>query len=117
MSGSPIHTGIMYHQVSIFSQKDIGITEAASIFAIVAPSMIFGQFISGILNNYFDPRKILILGQVLVFLTLYLLSILNTLFFGYIYGIIRKKIKKVIMKKLKINLIILKLVITLIIYL
>ena len=23
MSGSPIHTGIMYHQVSIFSQKDI----------------------------------------------------------------------------------------------
>ena len=88
MSGSPIHTGIMYHQVSIFSQKDIGITEAASIFAIVAPSMIFGQFISGILNNYFDPRKILILGQVLVFLTLYLLSILNTLFFGYIYGIL-----------------------------
>ena len=67
MSGSPIHTGIMYHQVSIFSQKGIGITEAASIFAIVAPSMIFGQFISGILNNILDPRKILIIGQVLVF--------------------------------------------------
>ena len=88
MSGSPIHTGIMYHQVSIFSQKGIGITEAASIFAIVAPSMIFGQFISGILNNILDPRKILIIGQVLVFFTLYLLSILDTLFLGYLYGIL-----------------------------
>lgn len=88
MSGSPIHTGIMYHQVSIFSEKGIGITEAASIFAIVAPSMIFGQFMSGILNNYLDPRKILIFGQSLVILTLYLLSILDTIFLGYIYGIL-----------------------------
>ena len=88
MSGSPIHTGIMYHQVSIFSEKGIGITEAASIFAIVAPSMIFGQFLSGILNNYLDPRKILIFGQILVIITLYLLSILDTIFLGYIYGIL-----------------------------
>lgn len=88
MSGSPIHTSIMYHQVSIFTSKGISITNAASVFAIVAPSMIFGQFSSGFLNNYFDPRKILIFGQILVFITLYILSILDGMFLGYIYGIL-----------------------------
>ena len=83
---SLVGTGVMFHQVSIMTSKGFSASTAASVFGIIAPMLIVGQFVSGFLADRFPPRYLLAAGQVVIVIAMLILLGTSELWHAYVYG-------------------------------
>lgn len=63
-SQSLISTALMFHQVSLLSEKGLDAGTAATIFSVIAPMIVIGQFLSGYLADRLPNRFLLAGGQI-----------------------------------------------------
>ena len=83
---SMVGTGLMFHQVSLFSQRGLSASTAAAVFGVVAPTMIAGQFVSGFLVDRYQPRYLIAAAQPFIMLTVLLAVVLSEPWHAYVYG-------------------------------
>lgn len=83
---SLVGTGVIFHQVSIMTSKGLSASAAAGVFAVFAPTLIVGQFLSGFLATRFQARHLIAAGQGMIVIALLLLVGVNELWQAYVYG-------------------------------
>ncbi|MDA1258738.1 MAG: MFS transporter, partial [Chloroflexi bacterium] len=83
---SLVATGVMFHQVSIMTSKGLTASTAAGVFAVTAPAMIAGQFLSGFLAGHVRVRYLLAAGQGMIVVAMLLLLGVSELWQAYTYG-------------------------------
>lgn len=83
---SLVGTGLMFHQVSIMAGKGFSSAIGASVFAVMAPMLIAGQFLSGYLSSRIPQRYLLAGGQLMMVITIGLLLTATNIWQIYLYG-------------------------------
>ena len=76
----------MFHQVSIMSGKGFSSAIGASVFGVMAPMLIAGQFLSGYLAGRIPQRYLLAGGQFMMVITIGLLLTATDIWQIYLYG-------------------------------
>ena len=83
---SLVGTGLMFHQVSIMAGKGFSSAIGASVFGVMAPMLIAGQFLSGYLSSRIPQRYLLAGGQFMMMITIGLLLTATDIWQIYLYG-------------------------------
>ena len=83
---SLVGTGLMFHQVSIMAGKGFSSAIGASVFGVMAPTLIAGQFLSGYLSGRIPQRYLLAGGQFMMMITIGLLLTATDIWQIYLYG-------------------------------
>ena len=83
---SLVGTGLMFHQVSIMAGKGFSSAIGASVFGVMAPMLIAGQFLSGYLSGRIPLRYLLAGGQFMMMITIGLLLTATEIWQIYLYG-------------------------------
>jgi len=83
---SLVGTGLMFHQVSIMAGKGFSSAIGASVFGVMAPMLIAGQFLSGYLSGRIPQRYLLAGGQFMMMITIGLLLTATEIWQIYLYG-------------------------------
>ena len=76
----------MFHQVSIMAGKGFSSAIGASVFGVMAPMLIAGQFLSGYLSSRIPQRYLLAGGQFMMMITIGLLLTATEIWQIYLYG-------------------------------
>ncbi len=83
-----IVTALIFHQVSLFASKGLSSGVAASVFSIMAPMFILGNFGAGFLADKFPNRYLLAAGQILLAAAMLSTFIIASVWQAFVYGAI-----------------------------
>ncbi|MEX0761398.1 MAG: MFS transporter [Dehalococcoidia bacterium] len=83
---SLIGTGLMFHQVKLLSEKGLDPALAASVFTVIAPMLIVGQFLGGFLSDRFSMRYLMAGGQISLAVAILLVLAISEPWQAYVYG-------------------------------
>ena len=81
-----IVTALIFHHVSLRGSKGISSGVAASVFSIMAPMFILGNFTAGFLADKFPNRYLLAIGQLLLATAMLSTFIIDSTWQAFVYG-------------------------------
>jgi len=83
-----IVTALIFHHVSLLASKGIPPGVAASVFAVMAPMQILGNFTAGFMADRFPNRYLLALGQGLLAIAMLWTFLISSAWQAFFYGAI-----------------------------
>ena len=81
-----IATALIFHHISLLASKGIPSGVAASVFGIMAPMSILGNFVAGFMADRFSNRYLLAVGQGLLAVTMLLTFLIASAWQAFLYG-------------------------------
>jgi len=81
-----IGTALTFHQISLLAGKGISAMVAASVFSVIAPMQILGNFMAGFLSDRFPNRYLLVFGQGFLALTMLFIFLISSTWQAFFYG-------------------------------
>ncbi|MFC1933435.1 MFS transporter [Chloroflexota bacterium] len=81
-----IGTALTFHQISLLAGKGISSVVAASVFGIIAPMQILGNFVAGFLADRFSNRRLLAIGQGFLGISMLWTFLISSTWQAFFYG-------------------------------